>query len=163
MMMNEKWDNRYLDLAEHIAQWSKDPSSKVGAVTIGNKGQVLSQGYNGFPRGFNDDTQKYDDREYKLNHVIHAEMNCIYNASFSGVCLEGSTLFIHGLPLCHMCSLGVIQVGVKRVVMKFRPSERWLASFEQTKENLEAAGVEYEIYRNRLLDDMPSYLYLGHP
>ena len=146
LMRNKKWDERYLNLAEHIAQWSKDPSSKIGAVIIGDKGQVLSQGYNGFPRGFDDSDHLYADREFKLDHVIHAEMNCIYNASFSGISLDGATLYVHGLPICHQCSLGVIQVGIKRVIMKSRDSERWRTSFEKTKANFKMAGVIYEIY-----------------
>ena len=52
--MSDKWDIRFLELAKHISAWSKDPSTKVGCVAIGNHGQVLSQGYNGFPRGILD-------------------------------------------------------------------------------------------------------------
>ena len=53
--MNGQWKNRYYDLAGEVATWSKDPSKKVGAIIVGNHGQVLSQGYNGFPRGMDDD------------------------------------------------------------------------------------------------------------
>ena len=49
--MNKKWKKRYLKLAKEISTWSKDPSTKVGAIIVGSKGQVISQGYNGFPRG----------------------------------------------------------------------------------------------------------------
>ena len=49
-----KWDIRYLKLAEEVSSWSKDPSTKIGAIAVGNKGQVLAQGYNGFPRGIID-------------------------------------------------------------------------------------------------------------
>ena len=48
MVKNRKWDLRYLDLAKHISTWSKDPSTQIGSVAIGENGQVLSQGYNGF-------------------------------------------------------------------------------------------------------------------
>ena len=48
--ISNTWKLRYLDLAKQISSWSKDPSTKVGCVAIGNEGQVLSQGYNGFPR-----------------------------------------------------------------------------------------------------------------
>jgi len=51
IIMGLKWDQRYLKLAEEVASWSKDPSRKIGAVAVGAKGQVLAQGYNGFPRG----------------------------------------------------------------------------------------------------------------
>jgi len=58
MTSNPTWDYRYLKLAKEVAQWSKDPSSKIGAVAVGPKGNVLAQGYNGFPRGIFD----YEDR-----------------------------------------------------------------------------------------------------
>ena len=83
--MSEKWDKRYLELARHISEWSKDPSTKIGAIAIGDHGQVLSQGYNGFPRGINDDTFRLTVREVKYKYIVHAEMNAIYNASFNGV------------------------------------------------------------------------------
>ena len=63
--MSSKWKKRYLDLADHVASWSKDPSRKIGAVAIGPQGQVLAQGYNGFPRGINDTFRRYDHRETK--------------------------------------------------------------------------------------------------
>ena len=61
--LSNKWDIRYLELAKHISTWSKDPSSKIGAVAIGDKGQVLAQGYNGFPRNIVDRADRLQDRE----------------------------------------------------------------------------------------------------
>ena len=94
--MSSKWDHRYLSLAERISSWSKDPSTKIGAICVGSQGQVLSQGYNGFPRGIKDRESYYADRETKLKYVVHAEMNVIYNATYHGVCLLGSTLYVTG-------------------------------------------------------------------
>ena len=54
-----KWNYRYFRLAQETASWSKDPNRKVGAVIIGDKGQIKSQGYNGFPRGIDDDIERY--------------------------------------------------------------------------------------------------------
>ena len=79
----DKWDRQYMDLAKCIAKWSKDPSTKIGAVAIGDKGQVLSQGYNGFPRGIEDSPERLHIREEKYKYIVHAEMNCIFNASFN--------------------------------------------------------------------------------
>jgi dCMP deaminase len=130
--MNMKWDLRYLELAKHISTWSKDPSTKIGAVAIAKNGQVLSQGYNGFPRGVNDDPKRLNDREQKLQRVVHAEMNVIYNASLHGVSLAGSTLYVYGLPCCSDCAKGVIQVGFKRVVMpKQVQTDRWKESWNR--------------------------------
>ena len=68
---NYKWDKRYLNLAQHIALWSKDPSRKVGAIAVGEKGQVLAQGYNGFPRGIKDNSFRYKDKTTKYLSLIH--------------------------------------------------------------------------------------------
>ena len=89
--MNKKWDKRYLDVASNIAQWSKDPSSKIGAVAVGDKGQILAQGFNGFPRNIKDWEERLKVRETKYKFMIHAEMNAIYNATYNGVSLDGAT------------------------------------------------------------------------
>ena len=61
-----KWHKRYLNLAKEVSTWSKDPSRKIGAVAVGSKGQILSQGYNGFPRGIEDDGWRLNDRPTKF-------------------------------------------------------------------------------------------------
>tara|TARA_B100001063_G_scaffold121412_1_gene113362 strand:+ start:1218 stop:1646 length:429 start_codon:yes stop_codon:yes gene_type:complete len=139
------WDKRYIGLAKHIATWSKDPSTKIGAVAIGEKGQVLAQGYNGFPRGITDSDDRLMDRETKYKYVVHAEMNCIYNATYNGVSLQGATIYIYGLPVCHECAKGLIQVGIKRVVYKsdMIPA-KWAESNKQTIELFSEADISYE-------------------
>lgn len=114
---SNKWDQRFIDLAKQISTWSKDPSTKIGAVAVGSKSQILSQGYNGFPRGVADTEERYNDRPTKYKYVVHAEMNVIYNATFAGVSLDGATLYVYGLPVCSECAKGIIQVGIKRVVI----------------------------------------------
>lgn len=144
---SEKWDRRYLELARYISEWSKDPSTKIGAVAIGDHGQVLSQGYNGFPRGINDDDFRLAVREVKYKYIVHAEMNAIYNASFNGVSLAGSTMYVHGLPCCSDCAKGLIQVGVKRIVMGVKDIPvKWQESWQLSKSMFEEAEVEIKIY-----------------
>ena len=141
-----KWDKKYLELSRTIGSWSKDPSSKIGCVAIGSKGQVLAQGYNGFPRGIEDKAIRLESRELKYKYVVHAEMNCIYNAGYNGTSLDGSTMYVTGLPVCSECAKGLIQVGVKRVVMPYveNMDERWKDSWEMTKLMFDEAGIEYE-------------------
>ena len=146
MKNQSTWDNRYLDLAETVSSWSKDPSRKIGAVAVGSKGQILSQGYNGFPRGIDDSDERYNDKETKYTYVVHAEMNVIYNATYNGVSLDGCTLYVTGLPLCSECAKGVIQTGIKRDVMRCdNVPKRWNSSFELTIQMLEQAGIEWEL------------------
>lgn len=140
------WDKKYIELAEHISEWSKDPSRKIGSVAVGSKGQILSQGYNGFPRGIEDSIERLSTREEKYKYVVHAEMNVIYNATYSGVSLDGSTLYVYGLPICSECAKGIIQTGIKRVVMKSDDTpNRWNESFELTKHLFDEAGIEWEL------------------
>lgn len=143
--MSTKWDTRYLGLAQNVASWSKDPSRKVGAVAIGMFGQVLSQGYNGFPRGIQDSEKRLNDRPTKYRYVVHAEMNAIYNATFSGVSLAGSTMYVHGLPICSECAKGLIQVGIARVVVpKQDVPDNWKESCEFTKTLFSEAKVQLD-------------------
>ena len=83
--MSDKWDQRFLDLAAHIAGWSKDPSTKVGCVVVGEDREIRSTGFNGFPRGISDDNDRLTDREKKYPLICHAEENAIMHAARIGV------------------------------------------------------------------------------
>lgn len=142
-MHGKAWGNRYTHLAKEISTWSKDPSTQVGAVVIGNNGEVLSQGYNGFPRGIKDTAARLKDRERKYNLVVHAEMNAIYNAGLNGVSLKDSTLYVYGLPVCNECAKGIIQVGIKTVVAK-RPKD-YNKDWDESIKDAEALFKEAEV------------------
>jgi len=142
-----KWDRRYINLAREASVWSKDPSSKIGAVAIGRKGQVLSTGYNGFPRGINDSLTRYQNRELKYKMVVHAEMNAIFNATYNGVSLDGATMYVYGLPVCSECAKGLIQVGIKRVVIDGEIQDRWKESWKLTEQLFREANVEWEFIK----------------
>jgi len=145
LILSNKWDKRYLKLAAGVANWSKDPSSKIGAIAVGSKGQVLAQGYNGFPRGISDSFDRYANKDVKYKFVVHAEMNCIYNATYNGVSLDGATLYVHGLPVCSDCAKGIIQVGIRKVIMPLDEYPiHWLKSFAYSSELFAEAGVIYE-------------------
>jgi dCMP deaminase len=141
-----KWNKRYANLAKQVSSWSKDPSRKIGAVAVGSKGQILAQGYNGFPRGMLDTQERYDDRPLKYKLVVHAEMNVIYNATFNGVSLDGADLYVYGLPVCSECAKGIIQVGIKKVYIAVDEDIpiQWIESFELTKTMFNEASVEFD-------------------
>lgn len=131
------WDDRFLDLAELIGSWSKDPSTKVGAVIVRPNKTIASVGYNGFPRGVLD---YYESREEKLMKTVHAEMNAILSASES---LKGCTLYVSPLFPCSNCAAAIIQSGIKRVVARMeqvRPE--WQRSFDIAMEMFRSTGVE---------------------
>jgi len=105
-----KWALRFLGLASYISKWSKDPSTKVGAV-IAQGNRIVSLGYNGFPAGIADSSYRLEDRDTKLDIVIHAEENAILFARRS---LVGCTLFVNRIP-CPRCMAKIIQTGISSV------------------------------------------------
>lgn len=144
-MQVDNWTLNYLGLAKTISGWSKDPSTKVGAVAVGSKGQILAQGYNGFPRGIADTTERLTNRDAKYKLVVHGEMNCIYNAALNGTSLDGADMYVHGLPVCSECAKGIIQIGIKRVFTCYPVSiaDKWHESNKLTSEMFKETGIEY--------------------
>lgn len=143
--MSRKWDLRYIKMAQQVSSWSKDPSTHVGAVAVSEKGQVLCTGYNGFPRGIEDTDYRYNNRELKYELIVHAEMNAIYNATYNGVSLDGATMYVSGLPCCNKCALGLIQTGIKRVVMQGNPDDpRWADSWKMSMDLFNETNIEWE-------------------
>ena len=140
---SEKWDRRFLDLANFIAGWSKDPSTKVGAVIVRPDRTVASMGYNGFPRGVLDHEERYADREQKYAMVVHAENNALINSRES---LEGYTLYVTPLPPCTQCAAAIIQRGIARVVVDQKKDvpENWMKQFEISNTMFQEAGVAIE-------------------
>jgi dCMP deaminase len=144
--MSTKWDKRFVSLAREISTWSKDPSMKIGAVIVDDDRRILATGYNGFPKGIEDSPERYADKPTKYDHVIHAEMNAIYNATYNGTSLKDSTIYVWGLPVCNDCARGIIQVGIKRVVMATAGEipEKWVAAYSKSLNLFVEAGVETE-------------------
>ena len=135
-----KWHKRFLEIAEFISTWSKDPSSKIGAVIADKDNRIVSTGYNGFPRGVTDTIERYANRDIKYKIILHAEENAI---SYAKVDLTDCTLYISGLPPCAHCASLIIQSGIKTVVVrKQEVPERWIESMELSKQILKEAGVK---------------------
>lgn len=142
-----KWDYRFLKIAKEVGTWSKDPSTQVGAIAVNDK-RIIATGYNGFPKGIKDTDELLSDRQAKLKLMVHAEMNMIYNATQHGVSLEGSTVYIHGLPACEDCFKGLIQIGVARVVMPDIEvhGKKWKAGCEFGKAQMKYVGMAVDEY-----------------
>jgi len=115
--MTDKWDKRFMNVAREISTWSKDPSTKIGAIIVNDERRILATGYNGFPKGIEDTDERLYNKEQKYTRVIHAEMNALMNALYNGVSVKDSTLYVWGLPVCSECAKNVIQAGIKRVVI----------------------------------------------
>lgn len=134
------WDQRFLALAQHIAGWSKDPSTKVGAVVVGTDKTAISLGYNGFPPRIVDDGRLHI-REKKYSLVVHAEENALANARFD---VRGGTLYATHFP-CTACAKTIIARGLHYVAAP-RPDadylSRWADKVKEAEEMFKEAGVE---------------------
>jgi dCMP deaminase len=143
----DKWDIRFIRMAREVASWSKDPSTQVGSIAVKNK-KIIATGYNGFPKNIKDRSKDLYDRERKLKLTVHGEMNMIYNAVEHGVKLEGSTVYIWGLPTCEDCWKGLVQTGVSRVVMPNVEFEggKWKDGCNHAKKFMEISDINITEY-----------------
>ena len=133
-----KWSMRFMELAEHVAQWSKDPSTQVGCVIVDQQNRVVSLGFNGFPRGVKDIATRYENKDVKYLFVAHAERNALDNAPLS---VEGCTLYSPLLP-CNECAKSIIQKGIKKVVSYEPDEDRPHLHWEITKKMFQEAEVQ---------------------
>jgi len=136
-----KWDKRFLSLAEHISAWSKDPSTKCGAViTKGNR--IVSLGFNGFPMGVIDHTASYHNRDLKYEMILHAEVNAI---TFSKEPLSNCTIYTWPFQPCCRCASQIIQNGIKKVIAPQCTDKilelRWKESMEISQQMYKDADV----------------------
>jgi len=140
--MSNKWDHRFIELANHIAQWSKDPSTKVGCVIVGEDREIRSTGFNGFPRGINDDEERLNNRDLKYPLICHAEENAIMHAARIGVSLKGSSAYVTWPP-CSRCARSLIQAGISEVIYygEIEIPERWSEDFKISSEMFNESGV----------------------
>ena len=142
--MNKKWIDRFYQHAIDVAKWSKDKNTKVGCVIVNEDKNILTCGYNGFPRGANDDdfAERYE-KPLKYMWTEHAERNAIYNATRNGVSLNNSIAFVTYFP-CSDCARALIQVGVKRVYspMPDFKHKKWGDSWQTSKDMFTECGVE---------------------
>lgn len=151
--MEYKWHKKFLDLALTVSKWSKDHSTKVGAVIVDGNNNVLALGYNGFPRGVNDDIDERHQRPTKYYFTEHAERNAIYSAARNGVRLEGTTIYLLWKWPCADCCRAIIQSGIKRVVSwnDDFPGKKsdWDIQFKASKEMLTEADIEVMFIERR--------------
>jgi len=147
-MFSEKWHNRFMEVALLVASWSKDPSTKTGAIVVGPDREIRSTGYNGLVRGVDDDIPERMERPTKYDFFEHAERNAIYNACLTGTSLKGCILYATHPP-CTDCTRAIIQSGIRMVVtreLEPRPDIKdstWRDKLNFSHQMLQEAGIEY--------------------
>lgn len=142
---------KFVPIAKAVASLSKDPSKQVGAVVLDPDGNILTTGYNGFPRGVDDDAERYANRDVKLLYIAHAEANAIAQAARVGAKLLGSSIVLTALYPCSNCAKLIIQAGIKKVYAPWMLNphsinSQWFAEKAISETLFEEAGVVVEEY-----------------
>ena len=133
-----KWELRYLEMAKLVSTWSKDESTKVGAVIVDSDNTVISVGFNGLPRRIQDTDQRLNNRDVKLKMIIHAEINAIITAKRP---LNNTTIYTYPFMSCSQCAGLIIQSGICRHISYKTDNERWKDSFDLALEMFDEARV----------------------
>ena len=135
------WDEYFMGVAMLAALRSKDPSTQVGACIVSPDNIIISTGYNGMPKGCNDDEFPWDrtGEDTKYPYVVHAELNAILNAN--GRDLRGSRIYVALFP-CNECAKAIIQSGIREI---YYLSDKYAdtPTTKASKRMLDAAGVRY--------------------
>lgn len=143
------WDEYFLNIAEQVKLKSKDKSTQIGAVIVGRNKEIVSTGYNSFPRGIDDSVIERQLRPEKYFWFEHAERNAIYNAALIGASTEGCTMYLSCEIPCADCTRGIINSGIKEIVCKrdrVTHQEKWAESGQRSLTMLNEAGVKVRYY-----------------
>jgi len=141
-VFSNHWTSYFMKIAKTVAEQSKDPSRKVGAVIVSGDKRIMSTGYNGFPINIKDDPEKYNDRPTKMLYVVHAEANAICQAAAHGTQVKGCAIFVTLTP-CIDCAKLIIQSGITDV---FMPN----AEFQEQPKD-ESAKAEWQAVASKSL------------
>ena len=141
--MHISWNEYFMGIALLSAKRSKDPSTQVGACIVNKDKRIIAIGYNGFPKGCEDDEFPWgktdsDPLNTKYPYVVHAEANAILNSNSN---LKGSKLYVTLFP-CNECAKLLIQSGIEEIV--YLSDKHALSdSVKASKRMLDAAGIKY--------------------
>ena len=122
----DKWDERFMQLAEDVSTWASCLRRKVGAVIVRDN-RVMTTGYNGASAGIMTCVKRGECLREKLGipsgtrhelcYAAHAEQNAIIQAAKYGVNIDGATLYCTHQP-CGICAKIIINAGIKRIVYR---------------------------------------------
>jgi dCMP deaminase len=145
-----EWNEYFLNIAENVKLKSKDEFTQIGAVIVGEDKEVLSTGYNSFPRGLDDNLKERQERPEKYFWMVHAELNAILNAARVGTKLKDSKIYItSGIP-CVDCAKAIVNAGIKTVYCKeictTKNKEKWEESQKRSLQLFWECRVEVIFY-----------------
>ena len=156
----------YLDIAKEIAQRSTCLCFKVGAIIVKDD-VILGSGYNGAPRKTGDCLERGnclreglkipEGRKLEICRGVHAEANCIINASRAGMNVLGGDIYLwvenkEGQPVdaifCFICKKMIINVGLHRVVSSKRDGSHAVSYIDEWTKDWEERDILDDQYQN---------------
>ena len=144
-----RWVQYFRELAHTVKKKSKDENTQIGAVIVGKDKEIVSTGYNSFPRGIDDNVRERQQRPEKYFWFEHAERNAIYNAARIGVSTKGCTMYLSCGMVCSDCARGIINAGITRIFCERGGGAKgikWEEHAERSWMMLEEAGVNVQFY-----------------
>jgi len=148
------WVNYFRQLANTVKLKSKDKYTQIGVVIVGRDNEIVSTGYNSFPRGIDDKIDSRQERPEKYYWFEHAERNAIYNAARIGVSTRNTTMYLScGMP-CADCARGIINAGIKQIFCErvdITKGEHWAESQERSYDMFIEADVDIRFYDDYLI------------
>ena len=150
------WREYFKNIAEVVKTKSKDKNTQIGAVIVGKNNEIVSTGYNSFPRGINDNVAERQERPEKYYWFEHAERAAIYNAARIGVSTDGCAIYLTcGVP-CADCARAIINSGITSIYIAPGAGARgnmWDEHFKRSILMFMEANVKVFGYDNRPLYD----------
>jgi len=144
-----EWGEYFINIAEQVKLKSKDNNTKIGVVIVGKDNEIVSTGYNSFPRGIDDSVEERQEKPEKYFWFEHAERNAIYNAARIGVSTLGTTMYMTCGISCADCARAIINAGISKIVLrsgKGAMSTKWVESAQRSNQMFKEAGIQIEYY-----------------
>lgn len=143
------WESYFRLLANTIKLKSKDKNTQIGVVIVGEDNEIISTGYNSFPRGIDDTLDYRQERPEKYYWFEHAERNAIFNAARIGVSTKGATMYLScGIP-CSDCARAIINSGITEIVCEkndVTKSSHWLEHQKRSLIMFNETNVKVRFY-----------------
>lgn len=144
------WKEYFRRIANEVKQKSKDQYTQIGVVIVGKDHEIVSTGYNSFPRGIYDYNPERQERPEKYYWMEHAERNAIYNAARIGVSTKGCIMYMTcGMP-CADCARAIINSGIREIVIEQgevgAKGPQWDAHAMRSVTMFEEANVRIDFY-----------------
>lgn len=151
---NPNWDEYFVAMARLASSRSKDPNTKIGSVIVGPHNEVVSTGYNSFPRGLVDDVPARLERPEKYKWFEHAERNSLYHAALRGSSTAGCKMYLSCWVPCTDCARGIINSGIIEVILGQRNEDasrvKWIEEAKCSAVMFKEAKVKVRYYEDEV-------------